>query len=148
MARSHITVDVINAALKNHVELLSLPAHTSSILQPLDVGVFSSVKSYWMKTLKKFYKESHFKNVDKQMFPKLLKKVWINCATNQANAINGFEACGIYPLNQEIITPEKLSVSEPLVQESTLSYASSTPESSHTPHASATQSEAAKSLTP
>ena len=39
---SHLTKAVVNVAVSNNIELyeLCLPAHTSSVLQPLDVGVF------------------------------------------------------------------------------------------------------------
>ncbi len=36
---SHVTLDVIDLARKNDIHLLSLPSHTSHILQPLDIGV-------------------------------------------------------------------------------------------------------------
>jgi len=37
-------------ARANDVTLLCLPAHTSHILQPLDVGVFKSFKANFNKT--------------------------------------------------------------------------------------------------
>ena len=40
---SHISVDVIETRISG-VHMLCLPAHTSHILQPLDVGVFKSLK--------------------------------------------------------------------------------------------------------
>jgi len=40
---SRISSSVVDLALKNNVELLCLPAHTSSILQPLDVVACSSL---------------------------------------------------------------------------------------------------------
>ena len=46
---SHITLDVIELASTNDVHLLCLPAHTSHILQPLDIGVFKSFKSGYSK---------------------------------------------------------------------------------------------------
>ena len=35
---SHISKTVVDLTVDNQIELLCLPAHTSSILQPLDVG--------------------------------------------------------------------------------------------------------------
>ena len=40
---SHISIELIEMARENHVCLLCLPAHTSHILQPLDVGVFNPI---------------------------------------------------------------------------------------------------------
>ena len=37
---SHLTTNVIDAAIENDVTLLFLPAHSSHLLQSLDVGYF------------------------------------------------------------------------------------------------------------
>ena len=39
---SHISLDVIGLAPDNGIHLLCLPAHTTHLLQPLDVSVFKS----------------------------------------------------------------------------------------------------------
>ena len=46
---SHITIDVIEYARSNGLHLLCLPSHTSHILQPLDVGVFKSFKTFFFQ---------------------------------------------------------------------------------------------------
>lgn len=43
---SHITINVIEFARANEIHLLCLPSHTSHVVQPLDVGVFKSFKSF------------------------------------------------------------------------------------------------------
>ena len=43
------SVDVIEQARANDIHLLCLPAHTTHILQPLDVSVFKSFKSNFSK---------------------------------------------------------------------------------------------------
>jgi len=111
---SHISSQVVTLALENSIELLCLPAHSSSILQPLDVGVFKTVKGAWRKCLRDYYDETRYSNVDKPAFPRLLKRLVEGGAFSRANAISAFEACGIYPLNRQKITPEKLSTSVPL----------------------------------
>ena len=116
---SHISSSVVELAAKNDIELLCLPAHTSSILQPLDVGVFKTVKASWRKCLRSFYDKTRYSNVDKRQFPKLLKEL-VDCgAFTRANAISAFEACGIYPLNQARITADKLATSVPLTSSAT-----------------------------
>ena len=37
---SHISIEIINSAIDNDIELICLPPHSSSFLQPLDLGVF------------------------------------------------------------------------------------------------------------
>ena len=45
---------LIELARENNVHLLCLPAHTTHILQPLDVGVFKSFKSNFSKACHRF----------------------------------------------------------------------------------------------
>ena len=51
---SHITIDVIEYARMNEIHLLCLPSHTSHILQPLDVGVFKSFKTFFSKVCRQY----------------------------------------------------------------------------------------------
>ena len=53
---SHISVELVQEARANNVHLLCLPAHTTHLLQPLDVAVFSTVKREWREQLKGFFR--------------------------------------------------------------------------------------------
>ena len=112
---SHLSKTIVDLAIANNTELLCLPAHTSSVLQPLDVGVFKTVKSKWRTCLKTYYDETRYKNVDKASFPHLLKTLIDSGAFSRANAISAFQTCGIYPLDRSKITSDKLSTAEPLI---------------------------------
>lgn len=119
---SHLTIPLIEMACANNIELFCLPAHTSHALQPLDVGVFKSVKNSWRNVLKDYYRDTGCKNVDKITFPLLLKKLVESGCFSRANAIGGFEGSGIYPLNEDKIlkkceTSSVLSSSQSLLQE-------------------------------
>ena len=46
---SHVAIEVIELARSNGIHLLCLPSHTTHLLQPLDVGVFKSLKSNYSK---------------------------------------------------------------------------------------------------
>jgi len=48
---SHISLELIDLAIKNNVHLLCLPAHSSAHFQPLDVAVYKEVKRNWKKNL-------------------------------------------------------------------------------------------------
>src|SRR6218665_891077 len=89
---SHLSSQVVKLALENNTELFCLPAHSSSILQPLDVGVFKTVKGAWRKCLRKYYDETRYSNVDKRTFPGLLKSLIDSGAFSTSNAISAFEA--------------------------------------------------------
>ena len=51
---SHISLELIQLAQENDIHLLCLPSHTSHLLQPLDVGVFKSLISFYSKVCEKF----------------------------------------------------------------------------------------------
>ena len=48
---SHTTPEFMVECFSNKIWLVFLPAHTSHVLQPLDVGVFSALKRYYRITL-------------------------------------------------------------------------------------------------
>ena len=51
---SHTTIEVIELARASNVHILCLPAHTTHVLQPLDVGGFKSFKSHFSKACSKY----------------------------------------------------------------------------------------------
>jgi len=55
---SHVTVDFMWECFKNKVQLIYLPAHTSHVLQPLDLAPFSVLKRCYRKVLSKHVHES------------------------------------------------------------------------------------------
>jgi hypothetical protein len=48
---SHISLDFLWACKQNKVYLLFLPAHSSHVLQPLDLSVFSVVKRFYRQQI-------------------------------------------------------------------------------------------------
>ena len=79
------------------VIILYLPSHTSHALQPLDLGVFSSLKKAWKQILKKWFWESRLQNVSESVFPPLFEQQF-ECLQAQ-NAIKSFLFSRLYPIN-------------------------------------------------
>jgi hypothetical protein len=52
---SHITLEPIEICTENNVVHVCLPAHSSLILQPLDVGVYCHVKRTWKNIHGEYY---------------------------------------------------------------------------------------------
>lgn len=48
---SHVNVEFMWECKRNNVELLFLPSHSSHVLQPLDLGTFSPLKSRYQKEI-------------------------------------------------------------------------------------------------
>ena len=80
------------------VVILCLPPHTSANSQPLDAGVFRSLKYHSSEVCHKWIDQHPGCIIMKLQFSELLKKAWMQAMT-PANAIAGFRKAGIYTFN-------------------------------------------------
>jgi len=108
---SHISTDVIECAHLHHIEIMYLPAHTSHLLQPLDVGVFKSLKTHFNEACRKFLCSNPGRVIIIYNISRLVGECWPQALT-PANLISAFCNSGIYPLNPSKITAEKLAPSQ------------------------------------
>ena len=113
---SHISIELIELARANEVYLLCLPAHTTHILQPLDVGVFKSFKTFFSKVCHKYLTKHPGRVITADVIASLIVEVWPQSMT-PLNIMGGFRKCGIYPLNPGAVTDRQLA---PLHTKSTL----------------------------
>jgi hypothetical protein len=129
---SHMSLRLFDLATKYSILLLKLIPHSSHILQPLDVGVFRTVKAMWKKILDEHFKQNKFRDVTKDMFPTLLN-LTVAKGFRPENVTAGFRAAGLYPLNYEEIK-EKLKIGTCVISSTpstpTTSAAASTPTTS------------------
>ena len=95
---SHITLDVIELARANNIHLLCLPAHTSLILQTLDIGVFKSFKSGYSKACRKYLMANSGRVITSEVIASLVSETWAQSIT-PVNILSGFKKSGISPLN-------------------------------------------------
>ena len=96
-------------AVENKIILMRLPAHTTHLLQPLDVSVFKPVKDKWREIVSTFLKSNNFKTISKSDFPILMKDVVENAFT-RTQAVQGFEKTGIFPLDKNKIGPDMFKI--------------------------------------
>ena len=73
---SHTSIELLERAKSSNIHLMCLPAHTSHILQPLDVGVFGPTKAVWRRLLKEYKTKNTSSHVTKEAFPSLLNELW------------------------------------------------------------------------
>lgn len=102
--RSHLTRQFVRFCEKNNIILFFLLSHTSHILQPLDVGVFSVYK-YWhseaveaatMTGCRKFSKDEFLYSIGE-----------IRRKTFRPHTIKlRFKLTGLWPINPKLITDE------------------------------------------
>lgn len=85
---SHLSLDLIEFCLNHKIIPFCHPAHTSHILQPLDVGVFSAVQMYYGQEVSRLRVP-----IGKDNFPTLLAQARSK-AFSKANIASGFHATG------------------------------------------------------
>jgi len=57
--RSHLTLEFIQYAIDNNIQLLCFPAHATHLLQPLDVGLFAPLQKYYGKAADNHIRDLH-----------------------------------------------------------------------------------------
>ena len=109
---SHITANVIAVCMQHAIDLLILAPHTSHILQPFDVSVFSPLK----RTL-----AAETDAVSRLDSGRLQKVEWTKMyirarerALTTTNIVAGWQATGLEPLSP-ITVPKKLSTAHTLL---------------------------------
>ena len=88
-----MSLDVIKMARDNDVHM---PAHTTHLLQPLDVGVFKSLKSNFSRACQRHLSTHPGQVITTDILASLLCQAWPQSIT-PVNAMSGFRKCGIYP---------------------------------------------------
>ena len=104
---SHVSIELIEMARANGVCLLCLPAHTSHILQPLDVGVFKSFKSSFNKACGNYMKQ----NPERVITTDILASMVGEAYTTSFTPLSGFKKTGIYPFNPSSVDDRQLAPS-------------------------------------
>ncbi|CAK1583778.1 unnamed protein product [Parnassius mnemosyne] len=97
---SHVTVDVVQLAIRHGITILKLPPHTSHLLQPLDVAVFRSFKCKWDAKLVIWQRHNVGLKMPKNVFSQTFADTWQE--TNAEIIKSGFKKTGIYPFNPEL----------------------------------------------
>ena len=94
---SHITWPVVEYALDHQIILYCLPAHSTHLMQPLDVACFGPLARAYRSALQSFIYENPNQSFGKQEFWDCLCTARRH-ALNKANILSGFSASGIWPL--------------------------------------------------
>ena len=97
--RTHMSMQVSMLCEDNGIILYLLPPNCTHILQPADVGPFKPLKSYWRSEVIDFQWE-HPNSVVRRKHVALLLQNVLKKVTKES-IINGFRACGLYPINPD-----------------------------------------------
>ncbi|XP_030761185.1 uncharacterized protein LOC115886237 [Sitophilus oryzae] len=107
---SHLSLAVLELAKQNDLHLFTFPAHTSHLLQPLDVGVYRPLKSAWTNCLNDHMKEKNDEKPSRYYFNELFAVAMIKSFT--PNSIEHVRKSGISSLNKEAILSEAIAPSK------------------------------------
>lgn len=111
---SHIQGDFIAYCMENKIDLLIMPPHTSHLLQPLDVGVFSAFKRY--HTI-----ETHaLTRLSSQRIPRaewieLLSRARVKAMIRE-NILSGWRGTGLWPATPMRVLKDIKPILQPLSQ--------------------------------
>ncbi len=95
---SHTADEFMTTCYLNNVHMLFLPAHTSHVLQPLDLGCFSSLKSAYRRFLGEHTALTDTTKVGKANFLEFYAKAR-EIGLREENIRSGWKATGLYPKN-------------------------------------------------
>lgn len=98
---THVGLNIIEEARKAKITILKLPAHTSHVLQPLDVAVMKSFKDRWDQLLVKWQRLNVGATLPKKEFVRLIGEVWTQIDSQVLK--NGFRKTGIYLFNPKAV---------------------------------------------
>jgi hypothetical protein len=122
-----------------------MPSHSSHILQPLDVGVFSVLKRLYGGAVESRIRTG-IHHVDKVDFLEMLYNVRLQTYTIQ-NIKSGFSHAGIVPYDpQKVLSQLQIVIHEPTPASSRPTTSSSTTWSPKTPYNARTLEKQAKSV--
>ncbi|KAJ8369676.1 hypothetical protein SKAU_G00097040 [Synaphobranchus kaupii] len=129
---THVSKEVIVLCRDNKIEILCLPAHTTHVLQSLDVAVFNPLKTAFSKMASRMGLVRGDIVVGKKQFSPLLKHVYPTAVTAE-NVKAGFRKAGIFPLSREAVDTTQVVRILPSAEGTDATPATSSPTPSSTP---------------
>jgi 4-hydroxybenzoate polyprenyltransferase len=95
---SHTSDDFMWLCFQHRIRIVYLPPHCSHVLQPLDLGVFSSLKTAYRKSLSNLATWSDSTIVGKRNFLEYYRRARLTALVYQ-NILSGWKATGLWPVS-------------------------------------------------
>lgn len=97
--KSHLTLQLGKFCKDNGIILVALYPNSTHILQPLDVAVFSSLKSRWKTIVFEWRVNNNGEEINKKDVPRILDRI-LKEDNFKANATAGFKKTGLFPFDK------------------------------------------------
>lgn len=98
---THLSIEGLDYCKANGITLVSFPPHCSHKMQPLDKSVYGPFKKYINTACDSWLASNPGKTLTIYDMPKVVSNA-LPLAASPINIIKGFNATGIYPLNENI----------------------------------------------
>ena len=113
---SHINLGLIDWAKNEHIILFTLPAHTSHVLHPLDIGSFGPFEKIYNSVSHKFMRKNISHRITRYDVCSL-GCVAYSKALTASNLQSFFSKNGIYPYNSDVLDSSDFKPSEILQED-------------------------------
>ncbi|XP_065677274.1 uncharacterized protein LOC136092644 [Hydra vulgaris] len=100
---SHISFSAIEFCRKHSIVMLTLPPHSTHMMQPLDVTFFSPFKTYYSQACDNWMVNHPGRPITEAQVPALVRHAYDRSATTGI-ARKGFQETGIWPFNPQIFS--------------------------------------------
>ncbi|XP_076151795.1 uncharacterized protein LOC143134943 [Alosa pseudoharengus] len=104
---AHVGKGVVDFCRANRIEVVCLPAHTTHVLQPLDVAVYGSLKAAFSRLAQEMGLVRGDLVLGKRHFSAVLKYV-VEQACTPNTIKSGFRSTGLFPLDRTAVDDSKL----------------------------------------
>lgn len=102
---SHVNLKFIEYADQNRILIAVLPPHSTHRLQPLDVGLFSPLATYYSQQIELFLAQSQgISHITKRDFWPCFREAYVRAFTPK-NILSAWERVGIHPFNPQKVIP-------------------------------------------
>lgn len=98
---SHKSLEAVELARANGVELISFPPHTTHRLQPLDKCYFGPLKEYYRQACDYWMTSNAGKRITFYNIAALFGAAYTRACTID-KAVSGFSSCGLWPFNPAV----------------------------------------------
>lgn len=99
---SHLTPEAIQFCINNKIIMICLPSHSTHLLQPLDVGIFLPMTTYYKGELEAAMQGQHGYTINKLKFIQIFCKARAKTMTSN-NIFSAWKDAGLFPHCPDVV---------------------------------------------
>ena len=107
---SHKSLQALELASQNGVDIITLPPHSTHRLQPLDVVWFKSLKANYNKEADNWLMSNPGRRISDFEVAGIFAKAYGAC-TSTGKMEKGFRTCGLWPIDDSVFTEDDFAAS-------------------------------------